>query len=295
MQPLKRPWRDYSGRVSPFKTVVFTGLFLPAAWVAYKFATDHLGSRPLDEALLEIGQWTLRILFLTLTVTPLSRMLAWPRLNLIRRMLGVGAFAYITIHFSLYIVSESYSLGAVVSEILKRVYLSIGFVALLGLAALAATSTDGMVWRLGPRRWRALHRFVYLIGLLGLVHFFLQSKLDEWEPTVMIGLFAWLMGWRALAWGFGRRPVPLWSIVLLTFAAGPFIALLEAVYFHFAYHVTVARMLMADLTFETGVRPAWVVFGIVAAVTGVALTRAVLRRPSLKPAWLPVVSKLNSN
>lgn len=284
MQPLKRPWRDYSGRISPLKTATFVALFLPALWVAYRFASHRLGARPLDEALLEIGQWTLRILFLALAVSPLSRMLAWPRLNLIRRMLGVGAFAYIVIHFSLYIVSEAYSLGAVTSEILKRVYLSIGFVALLGLVALAATSTDGMVRRMGPRRWQALHRFVYLIGVFGLVHFFLQSKLDEWEPTVMIGLFAWLMGWRALTWSFGPRPVPLWSVVLLSLAVGPFIASLEAVYFHFAYHVTVARVLTADLSFETGVRPAWVVFGIVAAATGVALARTALRRPSLKPA-----------
>lgn len=284
MQPLKRPWRDYSGRISPLKTTTFAALFLPALWVTYRFATHRLGARPLDEALLEIGQWTLRILFLALAVSPLSRMLAWPRLNLIRRMLGVGAFTYIAIHFSLYIVSEAYSLGTVASEILKRVYLSIGLVALLGLVALAATSTDGMVRRMGPRRWQALHRFVYLIGVFGLVHFFLQSKLDEWEPTVMIGLFAWLMGWRALTWSFGRRPVPLWSVVLLSLAVGPFVALLEAVYFHFAYHVTVARVLTADLSFETGIRPAWVVFGIVAAATGVALVRAALRRPSLKPA-----------
>lgn len=284
MPPLKRPWRDYSGRISPLKTAIFVALFFPGAWVAYKFATNQLGARPLQEALLEIGQWTLRILFLALAVSPVSRMLAWPRLNLIRRMLGVGAFSYIVIHFSLYIVSESYNPRAVASEILNHVYLSIGFVALLGLSALAATSTDGMVRRLGPHRWQALHRFVYVIGLFGLVHFFLQSKLDEWEPTVMIGLFAWLMGWRALTWTFGRRPVPLWSVVLLTLAAGPFVALLEAIYFHFAYHVTIARVLAADLTLQTGVRPAWVVFSIVAAVTGIALARAALRRPSLKPA-----------
>ncbi|MGH6967745.1 MAG: sulfite oxidase heme-binding subunit YedZ [Stellaceae bacterium] len=284
MQPLKRPWRDYSGRVSPLKTAVFVGLFLPGLWVAYRYATNRLGARPLDEALLEIGQWTLRLLFLTLTVTPLSRMLTWPRLNLVRRMLGVGTFTYIIVHLSLYIASEAFNLGTVASEILKHVYLSIGFVALLGLAALAATSTDGMVRRMGPRRWQALHRFVYLIGFFGVVHFFLQSKLDEWEPTVMIGLFAWLMGWRALDWGCGRRPVPLWSAVLLSLAAGPFIALLEAVYFHIAYHVPIGRVLMADLSLATGVRPAWVVFGIVAAVMVVVAGHAALRRLSLKPA-----------
>ncbi|MDE1969937.1 MAG: hypothetical protein KGI92_13620, partial [Alphaproteobacteria bacterium] len=87
-----------------------------------------------------------------------------------------------------------------------------------------------------------------------------------------------------LAWFYGRRPVPLWSVALLSLAAGPFIALLEAVYFYFAYHVTIMRVLMADLSFETGMRPAWVVFGIVAVVTGAGLARAALRRPSLKPA-----------
>lgn len=282
MQPLKRPWRDYSGRISPLKTVVFIGLFLPGIWVAYKFAANQLGARPLNEALLEIGQWTLRILFLALAISPLSRLLAWPRLTLIRRMLGVAAFAYIATHLSLYIVSEAFNLGAVAGEILKRVYLSIGLVAWLGLAALAATSTDAMIRRMGARRWQALHRFVYLIGAFGLVHFFLQSKLDEWEPTVMIGLFAWLMGWRVLAWLFGRQPVPLWSAALLGLAAGPFVALLEAVYFHFAYHVAIERVLMANLSLETGVRPAWVVFGIVAAVTVAAFMRAALRH--LRPA-----------
>ncbi|MDE2228241.1 MAG: sulfoxide reductase heme-binding subunit YedZ [Alphaproteobacteria bacterium] len=284
MQPVKRPWRDYSGRVSPLKTAVFIGLFLPGLWVAYKFATNQLGARPLNEALLEIGQWTLRILFLALTVTPLSRMLAWPRLNLVRRMLGVAAFAYIATHLGLYTASQDFNLGTVVNEILKRVYLSIGIVAWLGLAALAATSTDGMVRRMGARRWQALHRFVYLIGVFGLVHFFLQTKLNEWEPIVMIGLFSWLMGWRVLAWAYGRRPAPLWSVALLSLAAGPATALFEAFYFNLGMHVPIMRVLMADLSLETGVRPAWVVFGIVAAATVAAYGRAALHRPRLKPA-----------
>ena len=284
MQAIQRPWRDYSGQVSPLKTLVFVGLFLPAIWVAYKFATHQLGSRPLQEALLEIGQWTLRLVFLALAITPLSRMLAWPRLNLVRRMIGVAAFAYVFSHLTLFTISEAFDVGAVAGEILKRAYLSIGFVAWLGLAALAATSTDTMARRMGPRRWQALHRFVYLIGAFGLVHFFLQAKLNVWEPTVMIGLFAWLMGWRVLAWIFGRRPVPLWSVVLLSLAAGPFIAVLEAIYFHFAYHVPIARVLTADLSLETGIRPAWIVFGIVAAITVVAFGRAALRRPRLRPA-----------
>lgn len=284
MQPLKRPWRDYRGQLSSLKSVVFIALFMPAAWVAYKFATNRLGAQPLQEALLEIGQWTLRLVFLALAVTPLSRMLAWPRLNLVRRMIGVAAFAYVALHLMLYTASQAFDLGTVASEILKRVYLSIGFTAWLGLAALAATSTNAMVRRMGPRRWQALHRFVYLIGALGAWHFFLQTKLDEWEPFVMIGLLAWLLGWRALVWGFGRCPVPLWSIALLSLAAGPFTALAEALYFNLGMHVPIARVLMADLSLETGLRPAWIVFGIVAAVTVAAFGRAALRRPRLKPA-----------
>lgn len=284
MQPRKRPWHDYSGRVSPLKTVVFIGLFMPATWVAYKFATDQLGARPLHEALLEIGQWTLRLVFVALAVTPLSRLLAWPRLNLVRRMIGVAAFAYVAAHLTLYTISEALNVGVVASEILRRVYLTIGFVALLGLTALAATSTDGMVRRLGPRRWQALHRFIYLIAILGTWHFFLQTKLDEWEPFVMIGLLAWLLGWRVLAWALGRRPVPLWSVALLSLVVGPFTALAEALYYNLTVHVPIERVLMADLSLETGVRPAWIVFGIVAAVTVGGFARATLRRPRLKPA-----------
>lgn len=284
MPTLKRPWRDYSGQISPLKTAVFVGLFLPAAWVAYKFATNQLGARPLQEALLEIGQWTLRLVFLALAVTPLSRLLAWPRLNLVRRMIGVAAFAYVVAHLSLYTISEAFNLAVVASEILKRVYLTIGFVALIGLAALATTSTDGMVRRLGPRRWQTLHRFIYLIALFGTWHFFLQTKLDEWQPFVMIGLLAWLVGWRILAWAFDRRPVPLWSVTLLSLAVGPLTALAEALYFYFALHVPVGRVLMADLSLETGVRPAWVVLGIVIAVSLASYARAALRRPRLKPA-----------
>ena len=284
MQTRKRPWRDYSGRVSPLKTVVFIGLFMPAAWVAYKFATDQLGARPLQEALLEIGQWTLRLVFVALAVTPLSRLLAWPRLNLVRRTIGVAAFAYVAAHLTLYTISEAFNVGVVASEILRRVYLTIGFVALLGLAALAATSTDGMVRRLGPRRWQALHRFVYLIAILGTWHFFLQTKLDEWEPFVMIGLLAWLLGWRMIAWAFGRRPVPLWSVMLLSLVVGPFTALAEALYYNLTVHVPIERVLMADLSLETGVRPAWIVFAIVAAVTVGGFARAALRRSRLKPA-----------
>ena len=212
------PWNDYSGRLSPLKLVVFVALFVPAGWVAFAYGFGLLGARPLNEAIHQIGLWTIRLIFLALAVTPLRQILQWPRLILVRRMIGVAAFAYVLIHFSLYTASEAFDLAKVASEIVLRFYLTIGFAALLGLAALAATSTDGMVRRLGGKRWQLLHRLVYAIGVLAVIHYCFQSKLDRWEPTIMAGLLvvaARLSAvavalWRARASGaaMGRRARP---------------------------------------------------------------------------------------
>ena len=174
------PWSDYSGRLSPLKLAVFVALFVPAGWVAFAYGFGLLGARPFNEAIHEIGLWTIRLIFLALAVTPLRQILQWPRLILVRRMIGVAAFAYVLVHFSFYIGEpEAFDLEKVASEIVHRVYLTIGFAALLGLAALAATSTDGMVRRLGGRRWQLLHRLVYAIGVLAVIHYCFQSKLDK--------------------------------------------------------------------------------------------------------------------
>ena len=198
------PWDDYGGRVSPLKLTVFAALFVPAGWVAFAYGFGLLGARPLNEAIHQIGLWTIRLIFLALAVTPLRQLLQWPRLILVRRMIGVAAFAYVLIHFSLYTASQAFDLDKVASEIVHRVYLTIGFTALLGLAALAATSTDGMVRRLGGRRWQLLHRLVYAIGVLAVIHYCFQSKLDLWQPTIMAGLLFWLFGYRLLLWRLWR-------------------------------------------------------------------------------------------
>src|SRR5437773_12322645 len=107
----------------------------------------------------------------------------------VRRMIGVGAFCYATAHILLYTTDQMFDLAKVASEIVLRLYLTIGFTALVGLSALAATSTDGMVRRLGPRRWQGLHQVVYGIALLALIHFFPPTKADIWLPTFVAGLF----------------------------------------------------------------------------------------------------------
>jgi len=283
------PWTDRGGRVAPLKALVFAGLFLPGLWVAGALALGELGARPITEAIHQIGLWTIRFLFLSLAVTPLRPLWRWPKLVSVRRMVGVAAFAYAAIHLGLYAVDQMFDLAKVVSEIVLRFYLTIGFVALLGLAALAVTSTDGMVRRLGGKRWQRLHRLVYPIGLLASVHFFLQSKQDVTEPTVMAGLGVWLLAWRVRAWmrdGALRRPAA--EATLLGLAAAAATALGEAAYYWLKMGVDPLLVLNTNLTLQAGLRPAVVVLLILAGVAAAgALRGAGARRGAtkLQPAY----------
>ncbi len=271
------PWNDYSGRLSPLKLTVFAALFVPVGWVAFAYGFGLLGARPLNEAIREIGLWTIRLIFLALAVTPLRQVWQWPRLILVRRMIGVAAFAYVLIHFSLYTASEAFDLAKVASEIVLRFYLTIGFAALLGLAALAATSTDAMVRRLGGKRWQLLHRLVYAIGVLAVIHYCFQAKLDRWQPTIMAGLLLWLLGYRLLLWRFGvRGHLALPWVAGLGLVAALATALGEAVYFRLAFHAPLMRILDANLSLATGIRPAVIVLAIGLAVTAGGLLRAAL-------------------
>lgn len=272
---MKYPWYDYQRRLSPLKLTVFIALFLPAAWTAFAFATGNLGARPLNEAIHQQGLWTIRLILIALAITPLKAILQWQRLILVRRMVGVGAFAYVMLHFALYTADQSFNPVTVASEIAKRIYLTIGFIALCGLAALAATSTDKMVRRLG-RKWQGLHRLVYVICILGLIHYSMQSKLEQWEPTIADGIFVWLMGYRLLAARFAvRGRLALGWIAGLGVVATMMTALGEALYFNLAFHVDPMRVLLADFSLQTGVRPAVVVLGfsLIVFVAGLARER----------------------
>jgi methionine sulfoxide reductase heme-binding subunit len=273
-----QPWLDYSGRLSPLKLLVFVALFLPGGWIALALASGQLGADPIKEALHQLGLWTIRLLLITLAVTPARSILQWPRVMLIRRMLGVAAFAYAAAHLSLYVVDEAFDLAKVASEIALRFYLTIGFVALLGLAALAATSTDGMVRRLGGRRWQRLHRLVYPIVAIGLIHYFIQSKLIVYEPMVMDGLFLWLMGYRLIAARRRDRRVPLAALAVLSLASAALTALGEAVYYWLKTGVDPSRVLAVNLSLATGIRPGVVVLAVGAAVTALAALRALQGR-----------------
>src|SRR5215475_398122 len=125
--------RERSGRWSPVKIAAFTAAILPALWIAYQAVTGDLGARPVTEAIHQAGDWALRFLFLTLAVTPAQRILAYPRIILARRTLGVAAAAYAILHLSLYALDQHFDLAKVASEIVLRIYLLIGAVALIGL------------------------------------------------------------------------------------------------------------------------------------------------------------------
>ena len=277
---MKQPWNDYGGRLSPLKLAVFIALFAPALWVMVAFPLGWLGARPTNEAIHQIGLWALRLIFIALAITPLRAVLQWQRLILVRRMVGVAAFSYAITHLLLYAASEAFDLVKVASEIVLRIYLTIGFAALLGLSALAATSTDGMVRRLG-RRWQMLHRLVYLIALLAVIHYWMQSKLEIWEPTIMAGIYVWLMGYRLLARRLAvRGRLPLAWIGALGLVVGLLTAAGEALYFRLAYGADPGRVIEANWSLILGLRPAVVVLGLGLLVTLAGLLRPLIGAPA---------------
>jgi len=197
-------------------------------------------------------------------------------------MIGVAAFCYALAHFAFFALDKSLQLGVVAREIVLRYYLTIGFVGLLILLALAATSTDGMIRRLGGKRWAALHRLVYGAGALAVVHFFIQSKADVTEPFVMGGLFLWLMLWRILA-RYGLLPRDLRAVLMLILLAAisaTATAGAEAIYYHLKNGVDVMRVLAVNWSMTIGVRPSWIVGGVGLMVALGAAFRPLWAKPA---------------
>ena len=275
------PWLDHGGRLSPFKTAVFMLLLLPAAYVAWQLAT-HSYARPYILANHDLGDWAIRLLFVALAVTPLRQSLGLPRLIQVRRMIGVAAFCYALTHFAFFALDKSLQVAVIAREIALRYYLTIGFVGLLILLALAATSTDAMIRRMGGKKWAALHRLVYGAGALAVVHFFIQSKADVAEPFVMGGLFLWLMLWRILS-RYGQLPRGARAVlvlILLAMVSATATAEAEALYYHLKNGVDVMRVLAVNWSLGIGVRPSWIVGAAGLAVALGAALRPLWARPS---------------
>ncbi|RBP04528.1 sulfoxide reductase heme-binding subunit YedZ [Roseiarcus fermentans] len=266
---LNAPWTERNGRFAPLKAVVFAGLFVPAAWIVWLAATGALDPKVVTEMIHRTGTWAIRFLLLSLLVTPLMRAARYPKFVAVRRMVGVAAFAYASAHLALFVVDKHYNLAVVASEIALRFYLTIGFVAWLGLAALAATSTDAMIKRLGTK-WRTLHALVYAIGVLALLHFMIQAKADVTEPVIMIGLFLVLMLFRAVL----KRGAPAWAAALAAAAlAPPLTALIEAGWYALVRHIPFREVLDANVDPDMAFRPSAYVLAGGAALLAVAVLR----------------------
>ena len=268
-------WRDRRGRLSVLRLATLALLLMPLTKAVFEAGDIAHGARPLNELIHRAGFWALVFLGVTLAVTPFRRIFRYGNLIDVRRMLGVGTFCYIVAHLALFFADQSYSFGKLFHEITHRVYLIIGAIAWLGLAALAATSTDGMVRRLGGLGWRRLHQAIYAIALLGLIHYFQQTKADVTVPTFAASLFLWLIGYRVLAWWQDTSELSTVSLFGLTIVVSLLTFAAEAIGIGIAFHVSPLRVLDTVFDFDAGIRPGWQVLaaGLIVVATDAIMAR----------------------
>ncbi len=186
-----------------YKPLVFVAGLAPLAWMicgALQLFGASLGADPVKKLEHECGKTALNFLLLTLAVTPVRTLTGLPQLLRLRRMLGLFAFFYAVVHFTVYLVLDlELNLRTVGADIVKRPYITVGFTALLLLVPLALTSTNAMMRRLG-RRWQSLHRLIYVIAALAVWHFYWQVKRDVREPLIYMGILALLLAYRLARW-----------------------------------------------------------------------------------------------
>ena len=196
-------------QIAAVKTGVFAAALAPFTALVVAGFTDGLGANPVETITHTTGDWTLRLLLAALAITPLRHLTGWTWLTRLRRMVGLFAFFYLMLHFSTYAVLDaSLDLAYVVEDVADRLYITAGFSAFVMLVPLAATSTNAMVRRLGPLRWRKLHRLVYAAGICGVLHYLWLVKADLREPLVYTGILAILLAARLpvfVKWMQARR------------------------------------------------------------------------------------------
>jgi sulfoxide reductase heme-binding subunit YedZ len=181
------------------KPVLFVLALLPFAWLLYGAITENLGANPAEYLIRSTGDWTLRFLCITLAVTPLRVVTFTPALARFRRMLGLFVYFYVVLHFTSYSwLDMGLDLADITKDIAKRPFILVGFSAFVLLTPLAATSFNRAVKALGVRRWQALHKLVYVIAGLGILHFFWMraGKHNFTEVAVYAAIVAVLLGWR---------------------------------------------------------------------------------------------------
>lgn len=184
-------------QLAGIKAVLFVLCLVPLAHLAYGIFTDSLGANPIEAVIRGLGDWALRLLLVTLSVTPLRRLSGWHWLLRLRRMLGLFVFFYALLHVICYLwVDQFFDWPAIFADILKRPFITVGFTAFVLLIPLAATSNNAMIRRLGGKRWQSLHRLVYAISILAVVHFWWMVKLDVTQPFIYAVILTALLGSR---------------------------------------------------------------------------------------------------
>jgi len=276
------PWRDRNGRFSPLRAVVLAALLTPALWLAYRAGSGDLGPRPITEALRFAGDRAIETLIVTIAITPLRKLSGWSKLIGVRRMIGLAAFFWTATHFGLYALDNGFDPAKIATEIVLRPYLLLGFFALCGLAALAATSTDGMIRRLGGPAWGRLHGLVHPIVIMGLVHLFLQVRLDPATGAWLAGAAVGGLAIRVLlarAGGVGWGGVAFASGVA-TFAG----AAAELAWFAAKTKRPLAPIAWANFDTAFRVAPSWWAGATVALLAGGALLFQAWKRREARKA-----------
>jgi sulfoxide reductase heme-binding subunit YedZ len=274
-------WRDRRGRVAPLRVIALAFLLVPAVFLIQAYSSNGAPVRLWNDLVHRTGYWALIFMLVALAITPIRRSGRFGGLLDARRLIGVGAFVYATLHIGLYITDEKFDLVKVALEIVKRLYLTIGFVAWLGLLALAITSNDTMVKKLGAQRWQRLHQITYVVAFLALIHFFQQTKADFTLPATICGLFGWLMVYRLVAWRV-REPSTL-VLLAMTVVVALLTFLGEAFGIALWYKVSPMTVLSTIFDFSLAIRPGWYVLGAGLAVCLLDLVRSRMQ-PARNPA-----------
>lgn len=182
------------------KPVVFLAALVPFGLLLYRGLRNDLGVNPAETLQLETGGWALKFLVFTLAVTPVRRLTGWNRIIQYRRMLGLFSFFYATAHALSYLLFDlSFAFGAMLADVAKRPFITLGFLSFVLMIPLAVTSTRGWIRRLG-RRWQTLHRLIYLSAIFGVLHFLWKVKVATGEPVYYAVAVAGLLGFRLFRW-----------------------------------------------------------------------------------------------
>ncbi len=176
------------------KPVLFILILFPSLLWAYQFVIGNLGVNPIEKLMDELGLMALRLIIITLMITTLSNIKPLKSIVVLRRMIGLFAFYYVCLHFSTYIVLDHFlDMQFIIQDIIKRPFITFGFISFLFLIPLASTSTNNMIKRLGYKLWKKIHYLIYPVAILASMHFYVLVRADKTEPVIYMGIIILLL------------------------------------------------------------------------------------------------------